>query len=98
MIKCEALDDFRFSRFNELKNIERKDLKKNEINMIYKGDKFECSDDIADYLDKNNAYKKSFITAYETIPDLKKELSKEDEINNIPKTTKKKRNNKKVDF
>ena len=68
MIRCEALDEFSLSRFRELKNIERAKADKNETGWLYKGDKFECKQDLADYLNGANDYKKSFVRILEVIP------------------------------
>ena len=48
MIKLEALEDFTLGRFNELKNIVRKD--KEETGKIFYGDTFETDIDLAKYL------------------------------------------------
>ncbi len=52
MIKCEALKDFRFSRFNELQNIKR--YSRDEIGMVFEKDRFECSKEIVKYLSGEN--------------------------------------------
>ena len=89
MIKCEALEEFSLRRFNELKNVTRNDSTKNEKGMIYKGDIFECEKDIADYLNGNNNYKKSFIKVIEVIPQLQQPIQEKVVIKEKPKRAKK---------
>ena len=55
LVKCEATSMFTLKRFNELKNIKRKAGDKE--GQLYKGDMFECSVDLAKYLDTNKVVK-----------------------------------------
>ena len=64
MIKCEVINMFSLSRFDELKNIQRKIY--NDKGQLYKGDVFECSVELAKYLEHNNV-----INILEVIPDMK---------------------------
>lgn len=64
MIKCEVINMFSLSRFNELKNLKRKLY--NDEGQLYKGDVFECSVELAKYLEPNNVIK-----ILEVIPDKK---------------------------
>ena len=50
MVKVIVLDNFHLDKFKKLKNIERADVSKNSEGYLYKGDTFECSEDIAEYL------------------------------------------------
>lgn len=65
MIKLQALEDFSLRRFNELKNIVRKNINKNEEGMLYEGDIFECEKELADYLCGNNPLNKKVVTILE---------------------------------
>lgn len=79
MIRVEVInEDFTLKRFDELKNIVRKG--RNEKGKLFIGDTFECTEEMADYLDGNNALEKCFIKVIEVTP---KEETK-------PKTRKKK--------
>lgn len=50
MVKVKVLDNFHLDKFKKLKNIERADVSKNSEGYLYKGDTFECTEDIAEYL------------------------------------------------
>ncbi len=50
MVKVKVLDNFHLDKFKKLKNIDRADVSKNSEGYLYKGDTFECSEDIAEYL------------------------------------------------
>lgn len=78
MVKVKVIKDFRLGRFNELKNIIRANLNKKEEGHLYVNDIFECTDDMAEYLIKNNTEKKAFITIIEVIPE-KKEKTEDTE-------------------
>lgn len=67
MIRCEVLDVFTLRRFDELKNIKRKNV--DVYGKLFKGDEFECSQEIADYLLKDNSYNKPFVRVLEIIPE-----------------------------
>ena len=64
MIKCEVLENFNLKRFDELKNLTRKN--KNVEGKLYEGDTFECSEAMADYLTGNNMLNKAFVRVIET--------------------------------
>jgi hypothetical protein len=72
MIKVEVLEDFRLSRFNEIKNIQRKS--KEEKGRLFTGDIFECTEELADYLIKNNSLGRAFVRVIKIIPE--KEIQK----------------------
>ena len=57
MIKLETTYDFTLQRFNELKNIVRKNADKNEEGHLYVGDIFECDKELALYLTGENSQK-----------------------------------------
>ena len=66
MIKCEVVKDFTFGRFDELKNIVRRNV---EVKgQLYIGDTFECDEDIAKYLYGNNERGEIVIKILEIIP------------------------------
>lgn len=50
MVKVIVLDNFHLDKFKKLKNIERADVSKNSDGYLYKGDTFECTEDMAEYL------------------------------------------------
>ena len=67
MIRVEVInEDFTLQKFDELKNIVRKG--REEKGKLFIGDTFECTKEMADYLNGNNALNKSFIKIIEVIP------------------------------
>lgn len=77
MIKVEVInEDFTLERFGELKNIVRKN--KEEKGKLFKGDVFECSEELCDYLSGNNPLKKAVVKIIEIKP--KKENKEEEAI------------------
>ena len=75
MIKVEAIKQFTLKNFKEAKNIVRKD--KNEEGKIFIGDVFECSPEIAEYLQGNNEGKQVVIKVLEVIPEIQETDTKE---------------------
>lgn len=75
MVKVEVTDDFHLGKYNELKNIIRKG--KEEAGRLFKGDTFECENDMYEYLIGNNALHKSFVKLIEVIPEKEPEIKKE---------------------
>lgn len=71
MVKLEVTDEngFTLGKFNELRNIERKDPDKKEEGWLYYGDTFECDEDMQKYLLGDNKYKKAFVRVIEVIPE-----------------------------
>lgn len=69
MVKLESLEDFTLGKFNELKNIERKNPEKNEKGWVYSGDTFECDGNMENYLLGDNKYKRAFARVIEVIPE-----------------------------
>ena len=95
MIKLVALEDFTLKRFNELKNVVRKNKK--ETGKIFCGDTFETDKEIADYLTntqkdetgkhKPNPVNRAVAKIIEVIPDNKENVihdSKSDKENVKP--------------
>ena len=66
MIKVEAIQDFTLGRFGELKNIKRKNI--DTPGKLYKGDVFECTEPMADYLTGGNSKKKVVVRVLEILP------------------------------
>lgn len=71
MVRAEATAQFSLGKFNELKNIVRANPQKNNKGELYKGDTFECKEDMAEYLGGKNHLNKSFIKILEIIPEKK---------------------------
>lgn len=74
MIKVEVIDDFSLEKFHELKNIQRKS--RNEEGRLYRGDVFECTEGMADYLQGNNRLNRAFVKIIEIIPEKIKKQTK----------------------
>lgn len=93
MIKLKAEQDFTLEKFDELKNVIR--FNKEEQGKIFKGDIFECTEDMAKYLTGDNIHKISVATVIEIIPEQKKEtVKKAPKKTTIKKTTEKKETKK----
>lgn len=67
-IKCEAIIDFSLEEFSKLKNIVRKN--KSTDGMIYKGDTFECDEQMGKYLSGDNSKERKVINVLEVIPEI----------------------------
>lgn len=97
MIKVEVIEDFSLADYNLLKNIVRKG--KEQQGKLFKGDIFECDEEMANYLSGSNALKRPFIKVIEILPKEKPASTKLDledvkviaeEVNKaVKKTTKK---------
>lgn len=66
MTKVEALQDFNLARFNEITNIQRG--AKDVPGKLFTGDRFECSEEMADYLLGNNPLNKCVVKVIEYKP------------------------------
>ena len=66
MIKCEVVKEFTLSRFDELKNINRKRI--DTKGKLYVGDTFECNKEMVDYLMGNNKDKQVVVKVIEVEP------------------------------
>lgn len=101
MIRCEVVEKFTLKKFNELQNIERfsKEHEDKKYNgYLFAKDKFECSQEMAEYLTGNNPLKKQVVRIIEVQPE--KEEKPEIQITTEttpekPKATKKKKSSKK---
>lgn len=67
MIKVEAIKPFTLGRFDEIKNIQRKSVEK--YGMLYTGDTFECSKELAEYLTGKNDKGNVVVKIIEVIPE-----------------------------
>lgn len=76
MIKCEVIKEFTLGKFNELKNIQRRRI--DTYGMLFVGDTFECSKDMAEYLTGKNDKGNVVVKIIEVIPEekTKKKTSK----------------------
>ncbi len=74
MIKVEVIEEFTLGKFNELKNITRK--QKKEEGKLFIGDTFECDKKMADYLTGNNPINRAVVKVIEVIPEEKIEENK----------------------
>jgi hypothetical protein len=70
MVKLECTYEFTLKRFNELFNITRKNADKKADGLLYVGDTFECSQELADYLLGNNQSKIVVAKVLEVIPEV----------------------------
>lgn len=75
MIKVEVIENFTLGKFNELINIER--VSRNEPGKLYRGDKFTCTRDMADYLMGGNSTGRAFVKIIEIIPEKVEEPKEE---------------------
>lgn len=95
MVKVEVIENFTLKKFNELKNIERKN--RDEQGKLFKGDTFECSEEMARYLSGENKDKKVVVEIV-SIETKEKEIETSVEYTNEeiePKATIKKATKKK---
>lgn len=69
MIKVEVIKEFTLKRYEELKNIIRKNPTKNGEGYLYDGDTFECSEEMGKYLTGNNKKGETVIKILEVIPE-----------------------------
>lgn len=83
MIKVEVLEEFTLQKFNQLKNIVRKG--KEEKGRLFKGDTFECNEDMTDYLAGNNPVHRAVVKVIEVIPE--KAVKKVETEKAVKKTT-----------
>ena len=74
MIKLEAIEDFTLGKFNELKELTRKNPAKNEKGFVYEGDIFECDEEMRNYLLGDNKYKRAFAKVIEVLQEEQKHI------------------------
>lgn len=82
MVKCEVIEGFTLSKFDELENLERANSDRNKEGELFVGDTFTCTEGMANYLVKDNAKQRPFVRIVEVIPE-KEEI----EADSILKTT-----------
>ena len=70
MIKCEVTREFTLGKFDELKNIKRKNV--DTHGRLYLGDTFECDEEMAKYLTGNNTNEDIVVKILEVIPEEEK--------------------------
>lgn len=86
MIKCEVIENFTLEKFNQLENVKKVEIRKN--NEFGVGDTFDCTEKMADYLTGNNALNKTVIKVIEVAPEQIEEVK-------IEQKSKKKKTSKK---
>ena len=69
MIKVEVIEEFTLGKFNQLRNITRKNNDKDETGKLFIGDTFECDEEIAEYLTGKNYLNRAFVKIIEVIPE-----------------------------
>ena len=75
-IKVQVIEQFTLGRFDEITNIVRKNADKH--GMLFKGDTFECTREMAEYLTGKNEKGKIVVKIIEVIPE--KDISPKDTI------------------
>lgn len=73
MVKCEVLEKFTLGnnpkfKFEDLIELQRKDINKDNYNVLYVGDRFICNDEMALYLSGKNPINKVVVKAIEVTP------------------------------
>lgn len=95
MVKCEVIEGFTLSKFDELENLERANSDKNKQGELFVGDTFICSEDMANYLVKDNAKQRPFVRIVEVILEEQQDLilktTLDDEEVKPKRTTRRKR-------
>lgn len=75
MIKCKVIENFTLEKFNQLENVKKIEIRKdNEFGV---GDTFECTEKMADYLTGNNALNKTVVKVIEVVPEQLEEVKTE---------------------
>ena len=88
MIKVEVIENFSLKKFDELKNVQRKNKEHNDKGYLFTGDTFECGEEMAKYLTGDNPLKKRVVNIIEIVPETK-EQSKIEKPKSKPKKSKK---------
>ena len=94
MIKLEAIEDFTLGKFNELKELTRKNPAKNEKGFVYEGDIFECDEEMRNYLLGDNKYKRAFAKVIEVLQEEQKHIEVEEKPVIVKKPAKKNKKSK----
>ena len=74
MIRCEVIELFTLEKWQELKNVVK--VIKRKENEFGLGDRFECDENMADYLLGNNDKRKKVVKIIEVEPEKKKPSKK----------------------
>lgn len=90
MVKVKVIDNFSLGKFNELKNIVRANPRQDLEGRLFKGDIFECTEEMVEYLTKTNAQGKPFVEVIEIILEKKTDEEKTKKRRNTRKTIAKK--------
>lgn len=75
MIKCEVIENFTLEKFNQLKNVKKVEIRKE--NEFGARDTFECDEKMVDYLTGNNALNKAVVKVTEVVPEQIEEVKTE---------------------
>ena len=67
MFKVKALQEFTYSSFDKIKNLERHNKDKNKEGKLYEKDTFECTEEMAKYLTGGCGY--VLVKVIELIPE-----------------------------
>lgn len=73
MVRCEVTEKFTLGndkrfKFEDLQELQRKDINKDDYNTLYVGDTFLCNEEMALYLGGKNPINKVVVKAIEVIP------------------------------
>jgi hypothetical protein len=93
MIKVKVIEDFTLKDFSKLKNIVR--VKTDVEGRLFKGDTFECTEEMARYLTGENVLGKTVVEFIEVKPEEDIEIKREVSIEDIDEVKKEKPKKKK---
>ncbi len=92
MVKVEVTEKFTLEKFDELKNIVRKN--EDEKGTLFIGDIFECEESMAKYLTGDNDQNKVVVKVIEVIPEVTEVTDKPAKRTTTRKRTTKKKEDK----
>lgn len=89
MVRCEVIEKFTLGndkrfKFEDLQEIKRKDINKNDYGALYVGDEFLCNNEMALYLGGENPIKKVVVKVIEVLPEVTAGLLQLEEIKEAP--------------
>ena len=76
MVRLEVTEEVDVGRFNEIKEVIRRNAQNDTNGHLYVGDIVLCNEEIANYLNGENKNNKSYVKVIEVIPEEKKEEKK----------------------